>query len=50
MLQYYSPTCDIKYINFSNGNFMNETTKIALSQINFEIINTPTMDNSEHEF
>ena len=29
---------------------MNETSKISLSQINFEIINTPRMDNSGHEF
>ena len=29
---------------------MNETNKIGLSQINFETINTPKMDNNGHEF
>ena len=29
---------------------MNETTKVGLSQVNLEIINTPAMGNSGHGF
>ena len=50
MLQYYPPICDLRHINFTKVDFMNETRKIGLSQINFEIINNPKMDNSGDEF
>ena len=44
MLHYYSPIHDLRHINFIKVDFMNETSKIDLSQINF----TPKMDNSGH--
>ena len=50
MLQYYPPIYDGRHINFTKVDFMNETNKIGLSQINFEIINTPKMDNSGRKF
>ena len=50
MLQYYPPICDLRHINFTKIDFMNEKRKIGLSQIDFEIIDAPKMDNREHEF
>ena len=50
MLQYYPPICDLRHTNFTKVDFMNEISKIGLSQIKFEIINTPKMDNHVHEF
>ena len=38
------------HVNFTKVDFINETGKNSLSQINFEIINTPKMDKSGHEF
>ena len=49
MLQYYPPIRDLRLINFTKVDFMNETSKIGLFQMNFEITNTPKMDNSGHE-
>ena len=50
MLQCYPPICDLRHFNFTKVDFMNETSKIGLSHINFKIINIPKMDNSGHEF
>ena len=50
MLQYYPPIFDLRHINFTKVDVINETSLVGLSQINFEIINTPKMDNSGHEF
>ena len=44
MLHYYSPIHELRHINFTKVDFMNELRKIDLSQINF----TPKMDNSGH--
>ena len=49
MLQYYPPICDLRHINFTKIDFMNETSKIGLSHINSKIINTPKLDNRGHE-
>ena len=48
MLQYYPPICDLRHTNFTKVDFMNEISQIGLSQIKFEIINTPKMDNRVH--
>ena len=50
MSQYFPPICDLRHINVTKVNSMNETSKIGLSQINFEIIYTPKMDDSGYEF
>ena len=36
----------LRHINFTKVDMMNETCNIALSQINSKIINTPKMDSS----
>lgn len=50
MLQHQPPTCHLRHIIFTNVDYINEKTKIGLSQINFEIINTPKIDNTGHDF
>ena len=37
MLKYYPPIRDLRHINFTKVDFMNETSKIGLSQTNFKI-------------
>ena len=49
MLQCYPPICALRHINFTKVDFMNEASKIGLSQTNFEIINTPKMGNNGHD-
>ena len=50
MLQYYPPICNLRHLNFATVDFINKTSKIGLSQINFEIIHTLKVDNSAPEF